>query len=172
MESEIGDVAKGFEEADEIYRGSFSPSGFNTCILRPIGSIAWKSDDGRIHIRTDTQTPHLIQEKLAYVCSLDPRSLHVFSERVGGGFGAKQEMLTERSLRFGGSEDRTAYEVGMDAGRGIHRRSGRHPYQMRVKLGARRDGTLTAIELARFRIRARIGTTRERFCRRLSRPPF
>ena len=147
MESEIGDVAKGFEEADEIYEGEFFTQRVQHVHLETHGSIAWKSDDGRIHVRTDTQTPHLIQEKLAYVFSLDPRSLHVFSERVGGGFGAKQEMLTEDLCVLGVLKTGRPTKWEWTRGEEFIAGPGRHPYQMRVKLGARRDGTLTAIEL-------------------------
>ncbi len=147
IESEIGDVAKGFAEADEIYEGEYSTQRVQHVHLETHGSIAWKSDDGRIHVRTDTQTPHLIQEKLAYVFSLEPRSLHVFTARVGGGFGAKQEMLTEDLCVLGVLKTGRPVKWEWTRNEEFVAGPGRHPYQMWVKLGARRDGTLTAIEL-------------------------
>ena len=147
MENEIGDVAKGFEEADEIYEGEFFTRRVQHVHLETHGSIAWKSEDGRIHVRTGTQTPHLIQEKLSYLFSLDPRSLHVFCERVGGGFGAKQEMLTEDLCVLGVLKTGLPVKWEWTRSEEFVAGPGRHPYQMRVKLGARRDGTLTAIEL-------------------------
>ncbi len=134
MESEVGDVAKGFAEADEIYEGEFITQRVQHVHLETHGSIAWKSDDGRIHVRTDTQTPHLIQEKLAYVFSLDPQSLHVFSERVGGGFGAKQEMLTEDLCVLGVLKTGRPTQWEWTRGEEFIAGPGRHPYQMRVKL--------------------------------------
>ncbi len=147
MESEIGDVAKGFLEADGIYEGEFFTQRVQHVHLETHGSIAWKSDDGRIHVRTGTQTPHLIQEKLAYLFSLDPRSVHVFCERVGGGFGAKQEMLTEDLCVLGVLKTGRPTKWEWTRGEEFIAGPGRHPYQMRIKLAARRDGTLTAIEL-------------------------
>lgn len=147
LESEVGNVARGFAEADEIYEGHYSTQRVQHAHLETHGSIAWQSDDGRIHVRTDTQTPHLIKEKLAYVLSLDPGSLHVFSERVGGGFGAKQEMLTEDLCVLGVLKTGRPTKWEWTRGEEFIAGPGRHPYQMRVKLGARRDGTLTAIEL-------------------------
>lgn len=147
LDSEIGNVAQGFAEADEIYEGDYSTERIQHAHLETHGSIAWKSDDGRIHVQTDTQTPHLIQEKLAYVFSLPARTFHVFSKRIGGGFGAKQEMLTEDLCVLGvlktGRPTRWEWTRKEEFIAG----PGRHPYRMRVKLGARRDGTLTAIEL-------------------------
>lgn len=147
LESEVGDVAQGFAEADEIYEGTYCTQRVQHAHLETHGSIAWQSDDGRIHIRTDTQTPHLIKDKLAYVFSLDPRLLHVFSERVGGGFGAKQEMLTEDLCVLGVLKTGRPTKWEWTRSEEFTAGPGRHPYQMQVKLGARRDGTLTAIEL-------------------------
>ena len=146
-EAEIGDVARGFEEADAIYEGEFFTQRVQHAHLETHGSLAWTSDDGRLHVRTDTQTPHLIQEKLAYVFSLDPQSLHVFSKRVGGAFGAKQEMLTEDLCVLGVLKTGRPTKWEWTRAEEFIAGPGRHPYQMRVKLGARRDGTLTAIEL-------------------------
>ncbi len=54
--------------------------------------------DGRIHVRTSTQTPFPTKEKLGYLFSRDPDHFHVYTKRVGGGFGGKQEMLGRRAL--------------------------------------------------------------------------
>lgn len=51
--------------------------------------------DGRLHVRTSTQAPFITRGKLCHIFGLSPRDLHVFTERVGGGFGGKQEMITE-----------------------------------------------------------------------------
>lgn len=147
LESELGNVAQGFAEADEIYTGDYSTPRVQHAHMETHGSLAWQTDDGRIHVRTDTQTPHLIKEKLAYVLSLDPRLLHVFSERVGGGFGAKQEMLTEDLCVLGVLKTGRPTKWEWTRSEEFIAGPGRHPYRMRVKLGARRDGTLTAIEL-------------------------
>ena len=81
-------------------------------------------------------------------CSgLRPRNIHVFTERVGGGFGGKQEMLSEdlcvlATLKIGRPVkwEFTREEQFIGA-------TTRHQMTTRVKLGAKRDGTLTAIEI-------------------------
>jgi len=55
-------MPRGFAEADEIYEGEYSTERAQHVHLETHGSIAWQSADGRIHVRTDTQTPHLIKE--------------------------------------------------------------------------------------------------------------
>ena len=166
LESEVGDVAKGFAEADEIYEGDFFTQRVQHVHLETHGSIAWKSDDGRIHVRTDTQTPHLIKEKLAYVFSLDPRSLHVFSERVGGGFGAKQEMLTEDLCVLGVLK--TGRPTKWEWTRGEEFIAGPGGIPTRCGSNSERGATEPSrpSSFTRFRIRARIETTPARCCLR------
>ena len=63
--------------------------------LETHGSIAWRDEDGRLHVRTSSQAPFITKQKLCYIFGLFDRDVHVFTERVGGGFGGKQEMISE-----------------------------------------------------------------------------
>jgi putative selenate reductase molybdopterin-binding subunit len=115
--------------------------------LETHGSIAWRADDGRLHVRTSTQAPFVVQQKLCHIFGLRARDLHVFTERVGGGFGGKQEMISEdlcllATLKIGRPVkwEFTREEQFMGA-------TTRHQMTTRVKLGAKRDGTLTAIDV-------------------------
>ena len=76
---------------------TYSTSRVQHVHLETHGSIAWKDDDGRLHVRTSSQAPFIAQQKLCHLFGLRPRNVHVFTERVGGGFGGKQEMLTRGS---------------------------------------------------------------------------
>ena len=146
INSEVGSVEKGFEEADAIYEGKYSNHRIQHSHLETHGSIAWKSDDGRIHVRTSSQAPSLTKAKLAYLFEMNLPRIHVYTERVGGGFGGKQEMLTEdlcvlATLKTGRPVKweftRTEEFIG-----GVSR----HPMVVETKLGAKKDGTLTAIQ--------------------------
>ena len=92
---EIGNVAEGFEAADAVHEMTYSTSRVQHVHLETHGSIAWRSDDGRIHVRTSSQAPFIAKQKLCHLFGLKARDVHVFTERVGGGFGGKQEMLSE-----------------------------------------------------------------------------
>ena len=95
IHGEIGSVADGFAAADAVHEMTYSTSRVQHVHLETHGSIAWSGDDGRIHVRTSSQAPFIAQQKLCHLFGLRPRDVHVFTERVGGGFGGKQEMLTE-----------------------------------------------------------------------------
>jgi CO/xanthine dehydrogenase Mo-binding subunit/aerobic-type carbon monoxide dehydrogenase small subunit (CoxS/CutS family) len=147
IHGEVGSVAEGFKAADAVHERTYSTSRVQHVHLETHGSIAWRGEDGRIHIRTSSQAPFIAQEKLCHIFQLRPRDLHVFTERVGGGFGGKQEMLSEdlcllALLKTGRPVmwEWTREEQFIGA-------STRHQMTTRVKVGAKKDGTLTALDI-------------------------
>jgi CO/xanthine dehydrogenase Mo-binding subunit/aerobic-type carbon monoxide dehydrogenase small subunit (CoxS/CutS family) len=147
IRGEVGSVAEGFAEADAVHEMTYSTSRVQHVHLETHGSIAWRGDDGRIHVRTSSQAPFIAQLKLCHLFGLNARDVHVFTERVGGGFGGKQEMISEdlcvlATLKTGRPVkwEFTREEQFIGA-------STRHQMTTRVKLGAKRDGTLTAIQI-------------------------
>jgi putative selenate reductase molybdopterin-binding subunit len=147
IHGEVGSVAEGFKAADAVHEMTYSTSRVQHVHLETHGSIAWRGDDGRFHVRTSTQAPFIAQQKLCHIFGLRARDLHVFTERVGGGFGGKQEMISEdlcllATMKIGRPVkwEFTREEQFIGA-------TTRHQMTTRVKLGARRDGTLTAIEI-------------------------
>lgn len=147
IEAETGDVAAGFSEADAIYEGTFSLPKIQHAHMETHGSIAWRTSDQRIHVRTSTQTPHLTKIKLAYLFRMYPHQFHIFSEYVGGGFGGKQELLTEDLCVLAALK--TGRPVKWEFTRSEEFTSAvtRHPMKITIKLGAKRGGTLTAMQI-------------------------
>ena len=147
IHGEVGSVAEGFAAADAVHERTYSTSRVQHVHLETHGSVAWKGDDGRLHVRTSSQAPHIAKQKLCHIFGLFPQNVHVFTERVGGGFGGKQEMLSEdlcvlATLATGRPVmwEWTREEDFIGA-------STRHQMTTHVKLGAKRDGTLTAIQV-------------------------
>ncbi len=95
IHGEVDSTVEGFAVADVVHEGVYSTSRVQHVHLETHGSIAWTSPDGRIHVRTSSQAPFIARQKLCHLFGLRARDVHVFTERVGGGFGGKQEMLTE-----------------------------------------------------------------------------
>jgi putative selenate reductase molybdopterin-binding subunit len=143
LHGEIGDTEAGFADADVIHEATYFSPRVQHAHLETHGSIAWM-ENGRLNVRTASQSPSVAKLKLAHLFSLRPDQLRVFCVRVGGGFGGKQELI---------SEDLPAL-AAMDTGRPVSweftreeeftTASPRHPMKTTVKLGAKADGTLTA----------------------------
>ncbi|WP_328928710.1 molybdopterin-dependent oxidoreductase [Streptomyces sp. NBC_00190] len=146
IHSHIGDVDAGFAAADVIHEGTYFSPRVQHAHLETHGSIAWM-EDGRLNVRTSSQSPSIAKVKLSYLFALRPDQLRVFCKRVGGGFGGKQEVI---------SEDLVALAT-LDTGRPVcfeftreedfTTASPRHPMKLTVKLGAKNDGTLTAFQV-------------------------
>ena len=147
IHGENGNVEAGFAAAHVVYEGEFETPRQQHVHLETHTSISYLTEDGRLHLRTSTQTPFLTKAKLAYLLGLFPDKVHVYSERVGGGFGAKQEMLCEDLCAFATLDLRRPVKWEFTRSEQFIGATTRHPYKMRVKLGAKRDGTLTAIYL-------------------------
>ncbi len=147
IHGENGNVEAGFAAADVVYEGEFETHRQQHVHLETHTAISYLTEDGRLHLRTSTQTPFLTKAKLAYLLGLYPDKVHVYTERVGGGFGAKQEMLCEELCAFATLDLRRPVKWEFTRSEQFIGATTRHPYKMRVKLGAKREGTLTAIYL-------------------------
>jgi putative selenate reductase molybdopterin-binding subunit len=145
LHGEIGDVETGFAEAEVIHEATYFSPRVQHAHLETHGSIAWM-EDGRLNVRTSSQSPSIAKLKLSHLFNLRPDELRVFCKRVGGAFGGKQELI---------SEDLPALAT-LDTGRPVcweytreeefTAASPRHPMKATVKLGAKADGTLTALQ--------------------------
>jgi CO/xanthine dehydrogenase Mo-binding subunit/aerobic-type carbon monoxide dehydrogenase small subunit (CoxS/CutS family) len=145
--AETGDVAAGFAAAEAVYEGTFELPKVQHAHMETHGTIAWRTSDGRVHVRTSTQTPHLTKIKLAYLFSMYPHQLHVFSEYVGGGFGGKQELLTEDLCVLAALKTGRPVKWEFTRSEQFTAATSRHPMKITIKLGAKNDGTLTAMQI-------------------------
>ncbi len=73
--------------------------------------------------------------------------MRVVAGRVGGGFGGKQEMLTEDIVTLAALRLRRPVKLEYTRAEQFHGATTRHPFTIRIKAGARRDGTLTAVRM-------------------------
>lgn len=145
LHGEIGSVAEGFKDADAIYEQTYFTHRQQHVHLETMQSISWRGDDGRWHVRTSAQGPFIVKSKLCYLFGLNLADVHVFTGRVGGGFGGKQDMMSEdlpllATLKTGRPVkwEFTREEQFIGA-------TTRHAVTTHVKIGAKKDGSLTAI---------------------------
>ncbi|MGW3982168.1 molybdopterin-dependent oxidoreductase [Streptomyces mirabilis] len=144
---EIGDVEAGFAEADTVYEDTYRTQRVQHASLETHGAVAWFDEDGRLNVRTSSQTPFLTRRALCALYDLPPERVRVVAGRVGGGFGGKQEMLVEDIVALAVLRLRRPVKLEYTRAEQFYGATTRHPFTIRVKAGARRDGTLTALQL-------------------------
>ena len=143
----VGDVEAAFAQADVIHEATYSTHRAQHAHLETHCTISWIDENQRLNVRTSTQTPFLTKAKLCYLFSLYPNSVRVFCERVGGGFGAKQEMVTEDICALATIKTGRPVQLEYTREEQFFGATTRHPMKIHVKAGAKRDGTLTALQL-------------------------
>jgi putative selenate reductase molybdopterin-binding subunit len=146
LEAQVGDVARGFAEAERIFEETYRVGYVQQSSIEPHITVTWLDEDHRLVVRTSTQVPFHVRRIIAPLLGIPIGRIRVIKPRIGGGFGGKQEILIEDlagmiTLRTG-RPCRIEYtrEEELTAART------RHPQIVTVKTGLR-DGLFTAIEL-------------------------
>ena len=145
MHGEMGDVDAAIAAADAVATGTWQTQRVNHAAIETHATRGWLDSDGRLVLRTSSQVPYLVRDELCHIFDLEPERLRVFTARVGGGFGGKQELFTEDLVTL--AVLRTGRPVQYEFTREdeFTLASPRHPIRVSVTLAATSDGTLTAL---------------------------
>ena len=141
---DIGDVEKGFAEADQIIEADYAVSKVQQTHIEPHVTVTYWDEDDRLVIRTSTQVPFHARRILAPVLGLPIKRIRVIKPRIGGGFGGKQEVLIEDvAAHLTIATHRPVIFEYTREEEFIASRS-RHPMMVHMKTGVKNDGTITA----------------------------
>ena len=144
---EYGDVAAALASSAVTYEGTFTTQRVQHAALETHGGLAWLDEAGTLNVRSSTQVPYLARRKLCQLFDLAPDRVRVFCERVGGGFGGKQEMLVEDILALAALKTRRPVKLEFTREEQFIATSTRHPMRVTVRAGADAGGRLTALQL-------------------------
>lgn len=149
LHGEVGDIAAGIADAEAsggaVVRGRWQTQRVQHVHLETHGCTGWRDDSGRLVIRTSSQVPFLVRKELCHIFGLDHDDVQVFTKRVGGGFGAKQEMLTEDLVAL--AVLRLGAPVRYEFTRSDQFTTApcRHPFRVDVTVAADAEGQLRAL---------------------------
>ena len=140
-----GDVAAGFADADVIVEEAFrTPSAAHVPMEPHVALAEW--EDGRLTVWAGTQTPFNTRSDLAGLFRLDDERVRIVAPPMGGSFGAKTFVRTEAIVAALARKARRPVKVVLDRTEEFVTLN-RHPATMRVRIGAKHDGTLVAKEV-------------------------
>ncbi|MGH3766977.1 MAG: molybdopterin-dependent oxidoreductase [Pseudonocardiaceae bacterium] len=147
LHSEIGDVEAGLATAVAVVEGTWRTQRVAATHLEPHCCLGWLEEDGRLVLRTSSQVPFLVRDELCRLFGLDREAVRVHTARVGGGFGSKQELLTEDLVAL--AVLRTGRPVQYEFTRADELTVApcRHPMSVTVRVSAAGDGVLTALAI-------------------------
>jgi len=142
----IGDVKKGFKEAAETAEVTINTPHIQHTPMEPHTAYAYMKN-GRLVIRTSIQTPYHARRIVAGILDLPENRVRVIKQKVGGGFGAKQDASIEDLVGT------MAYRCGRPVYFRFTRRDEfvnsrqRSPLTITAKAGADKNGKLTALSI-------------------------
>ena len=142
----IGDMARGFAEADVILERSYESKQIQCTPLEP-HTVYTRLDGNRLVIHASTQVPWHLRRITARILGIPENRIRVIKERIGGGYGSKQDILLEEVCAW------ATWKTGRPIFFRFSREdeflacSTRHVMKIRVKLGAKKDGTFTALQM-------------------------
>ena len=146
LHGEFGSVDEGLDLATTIVSGRWQTQRIAHTHLETHATMGWLSGD-RLVLRTSSQVPFLVQKEICRLFDLDPAGVRVFTARVGGGFGGKQELLTEDLVTLAVLTTGRPVQYEFTRTDEFTITPVRHPMTIDVTLGAEGDGRLTALKL-------------------------
>lgn len=145
--SEAGDLDSAFAASDVIIEHDYETQAAQQSMMEPFSCYAYTDAQDRVCVVSSTQVPFHIRRQVATALQIPQSRVRVTKPRVGGGFGAKQTGCNEIYAAF------AAFKLGHPC-KCIYTReetmacaNTRHKMRMHVRLGAKSDGTIMAIDL-------------------------
>lgn len=144
---DVGRLDDGLAQAEAKLDHTYYIHQAQHCPIEPHVALAHVDAEGRLVIRTSTQVPFHSRRIVAQVLEIPVRTIRVIKPRIGGGFGAKQEILIDDVVGMLAWRTRRPVFLAYTREEEFISSRTRHPERMRVRLGAKKDGTLTALGL-------------------------
>jgi CO/xanthine dehydrogenase Mo-binding subunit len=141
---EKGDVEKGFSEADVVVEREYRTETVHQGYIEPHAVVARTGEDGQSVVWCCTQGHFMVRAFCAKVLAIPVSQIKVIASEIGGGFGGKTTIYLEPVAIL--LSRRAGRPVKMVMSREeVFRATGPAPGSViRVKMGARSDGTITA----------------------------
>jgi len=142
----IGDIAKGLREAEVVLEREYETSQVQCTPVEP-HVVYTHLEAGRLVVHASTQVPWHVRRIVSRILGISENQVRVIKERVGGGFGAKQDIVLEEVA---------AYATWVTGRPVLYRYTReeefiasrtRHPMKIKITLGAKKSGKLTAVKM-------------------------
>ncbi|MDY7040465.1 MAG: molybdopterin cofactor-binding domain-containing protein [Chloroflexota bacterium] len=142
-----GDVEQAFAQADVIVEGYYTTHCVEHAYMQPDAALGYVDDQGRITIITACQWPADDLHQIAHILDLPIDQLREIVPTVGGAFGGREDMHIQHLAALCVFVLRRPVKVIFDREEVTQRTGKRHPFYMRYRTGATRQGRIVAAEV-------------------------
>jgi xanthine dehydrogenase molybdenum-binding subunit len=149
-----GDMEQGFAESDVILEHTFHTQITDHAFIEPECSIAVPevtvtsqvTVTSRMNIYVGSQIPHQDRTQVARALGWDETRVRVVGQLMGGGFGGKEDIMGQIHSALLANVTQRPVKLLFDRHESLLAHPKRHATQIRVKIGAKNDGRLVAVE--------------------------
>ena len=144
-----GDIAKGFAQSDFILERKFKTQFVEHSYIEPEAVLAEPAEQGGVKITGSVQNLFSSRRSVADALKISLNRVQIVQSTLGGSFGGKDEVMTSMCCRAALLSIKTGKPVKMVNTReeSMLESYKRHPYVLYYKWGAKKDGTITAMEI-------------------------
>lgn len=144
-----GDTGKGFSEADVIIEREYRTQYIEHAYMEPEAAVAfYQANEGKITVHASAQNPFFTRRYIADILQIPLNQVHLIQDVLGGSFGGKEEAVGLVAARAAYLSRLTQKPVKMVFSRedSLLESAKRHPFILRYKIGAKKDGHIVAFE--------------------------
>jgi xanthine dehydrogenase molybdenum-binding subunit len=141
-----GDMEQGFAESDVILEHTFHTAPTDHAFLEPECSIGVPLPDGRMEIYVGSQIPYQDRTQVARVMGWPEERVRVVGQLMGGGFGGKEDVMGQIHVAMLANVTQRPVKLLFDRQESLIVHPKRHATQIHVKMGAKQNGCLIAME--------------------------
>lgn len=140
----LGDVETGFKQADYIVEREFTTETVHQGYIEPHNSTAFWNSDGKLNIWCSTQGAFNLRENVAKVLGIEVSEIKVTPLEIGGGFGGKIPSYLDSVTALLSKKSNRPVKMVMTRQEVFECTGPTSGCQVKVKLGATKDGKITA----------------------------
>jgi CO/xanthine dehydrogenase Mo-binding subunit/aerobic-type carbon monoxide dehydrogenase small subunit (CoxS/CutS family) len=140
-----GDVDAALRDADVVVSNEVETGFVEHACIEPEAGFARRVGD-RIEVQSCTQAPYMARKDIAAILGLPESSVRILPTAVGGGFGTKLDLSVQPFLAVAAWHLRRPVRMIYSRPESIMATTKRHPARIRARAGAKRDGTLVAMD--------------------------
>jgi xanthine dehydrogenase molybdenum-binding subunit len=139
-----GDVAEGERESDVVVEETYRLPYVAHCCLGTCGIAASFDARGNLTLHSVTQVPFLYRRDMAAIVGIPPEKIRVIQATIGGGFGSKLDLYPYEPIAvFLAQKAQRPVKLVFDRVEEFVASPTRQPTEIRIRAGAKRDGTFT-----------------------------
>jgi CO/xanthine dehydrogenase Mo-binding subunit/aerobic-type carbon monoxide dehydrogenase small subunit (CoxS/CutS family) len=140
-----GDVERALAESDVVVEGEYETGFIEHAYIEPEAGFARRVND-QIEIQACTQAPYMDRADIAKILGIAPEAVRIIPTAVGGGFGAKLDLSVQPFVALAAWHLGQPVRMVYSRPESIIATTKRHPSHIRLRVGATRDGKLTAMD--------------------------